>query len=297
MPNPDFRLDTPHGQVRCHVREPLAGTEGGLAPPLLLVHSINAAAGAHEMRPLVERFAATHTVYTPDLPGFGASTRGPQPYSPRLYTDSLLALAEAVAARHGGAPLPALALSLGCEFLARAAVEAPGRFSRLALVSPTGLMGHKPRRGPAGATREVPGLHAALAGPGWGGALFRQLTRPGVVRYFLRRTWGSEQIDETLWADAVAAARAPGAEHAPLAFLSARLFSADVLALYEALALPVWASHGTRGDFTDYRGRAFLDGRANWHWTVYPGGAMPYFEHRQDFGDALARFLAGGSPG
>jgi pimeloyl-ACP methyl ester carboxylesterase len=211
-------------------------------------------------------------------------------------TDQLLALAQAVAARHGGAPLPALALSLGCEFLARAAVEAPQRFSRLALVSPTGLMGTKPRRGPAGATREVPGLHAALTGPGWGGPLFRQLTRPGVVRYFLRRTWGGDAIDETMWAEAVAAARAPGAEHAPLAFLSARRFSADVLALYEALALPVWASHGTRGDFTDYRGRVFLDGRPNWHWTVYEGGAMPYFEHPQAFAAALTRFLADGKP-
>jgi pimeloyl-ACP methyl ester carboxylesterase len=292
----DFRLDSAHGHVHCHVRGPEARADGKPAPPLLLVHSINAAAGAHEMRPLVEHFASSHTVYTPDLPGFGASTRGPLPYSPRLYTDQLLALAEAVAARHGGAPLPALALSLGCEFLARAAVEAPARFSRLALVSPTGLMGNKARRGPAGATREVPGLHAALTGPGWGGPLFRQLTRPGVVRYFLRRTWGSDAIDETMWAEAVAAARAPGAEHAPLAFLSARLFSADVLALYEALALPVWASHGTRGDFTDYRGRVFLDGRANWHWTVYEGGAMPYFEHPAAFADALARFLADDKP-
>ena len=139
----------------------------------------------------------------------------------------------------------------------------------------------------------MPGLHAALTGPGWGPWLFGQLTRPGVVRYFLRRTFGSETIDDTLWADAVAAARAPGAHHAPLHFLSAGLFSADVLALYEALSMPVWASHGTRGDFTDYRGRVHLDGRPNWRWTVYEGGAMPYFEHTEAFCMALRRFLAG----
>jgi pimeloyl-ACP methyl ester carboxylesterase len=265
----------------------------GEGPPLLLVHSINAAAGAHEMRPLVERFAATHTVYTPDLPGFGASARPDVRYSPRLYTDALHAVAGAIQARHGAEPLPALALSLGCEFLARAAVERPAVFSRLALVSPTGLMGTQARRGPAGATRELPGLHAVLAAPWWGEGLFRLLTKPGVVRYFLRRTWGSDTIDETMWADAVAAARAPGAHHAPLRFLSAGLFSADVLALYEALVLPVWASHGTRGDFTDYRGRQFLEARPNWHWTVYEGGAMPYFEHTEAFTMALRRFLAG----
>ncbi len=275
----DLRLDGLHVHV------------AGDGPPVLLVHSINAAAGAHEMRPLVEHLRARHTVYTPDLPGFGASARDDAPYSPRLYTDALHTVVQAIQARHGKAALPALAVSLGCEFLARAAAERPAAFSRLALVSPTGLMGTKARRGPPGATRAVPGLHAALTGPGWGPWLFGQLTKPGVVRYFLRRTWGSDAIDETMWADAVAAARAPGAHHAPLRFLSAGLFSADVLALYEALACPVWASHGTRGDFTDYRGRMHLEGRRNWRWTVYEGGALPYFEHRAAFALALDAFL------
>lgn len=265
----------------------------GDGPPVLLVHSINAAAGAHEMRPLTERLAATHTVYVPDLPGFGASERRDIAYTPRVYTDALHAVTDAIRTRHGAQPLPALALSLGCEFLARAATERPAVYSRLALVSPTGLMGTKARRGPAGASRAVPGLHAVLAAPWWGERLFRQLTKPGVVRYFLRRTWGSDAIDEQMWADAVAAARAPGAHHAPLHFLSAGLFCADVLALYEALAMPVWASHGTRGDFTDYRGRVHLEGRPNWRWTVYEGGAMPYFEHPAAFGRALDAFLAG----
>jgi pimeloyl-ACP methyl ester carboxylesterase len=265
----------------------------GIGPPALLVHSINAAAGAHEMRPLIERLSATHTVYVPDLPGFGNSERRDIVYSPRLYTDALHAVIEAIQGQCGPAPLPALALSLGCEFLARAAVERPWAFSRLALVSPTGLMGLKARPGPAGATRAVPGLHAALTAPGWGPALVRQLTRPSVVRYFLRRTWGSDSIDETMWAEAVAAARAPGAHHAPLYFLSGGLFSADVLSLYEALKMPVWASHGTRGDFTDYRSRVHLENRPNWRWTVYEGGALPYFEHPVRFGVALAEFLAG----
>ena len=280
MNSPPLHLDGLHVHVT------------GVGPPVLLVHSINAAAGAHEMQPLTQRLAATHTVYVPDLPGFGASARPDIVYTPRLYTDALHRTVGAICARHGEQALPALALSLGCEFLARAAVEAPAAFSHLALVSPTGLMGLKARRGPPGASRAVPGLHAVLTGPGWGPGLFRQLTRPSVVRYFLRRTWGSDAIDETLWAGSVAAARAPGAHHAPLYFLSAGLFSADVLALYEALEVPVWASHGTRGDFTDYRGRVHLEGRTNWQWTVYEGGALPYFEHPAEFGAALDRFLA-----
>jgi pimeloyl-ACP methyl ester carboxylesterase len=280
MPPPPLRLAGTHVHI------------AGQGPPVLLVHSINAAAGAHEMRPLVEHLRATHTVYTPDLPGFGASERTDVAYSPRLYTDALHAVVAAIQRRHGAQPLPALALSLGCEFLARAAAEKPEALSRLALVSPTGLMGTQPRRGPPGATRAVPGLHRVLSNPLWAAALFRGLTKPGVVRYFLQRTWGGKAIDEAMWADAVATARAPGAHHAPLYFLGGGLFSADVLSLYEALKQPVWASHGTRGDFTDYRGRVFLDGRPNWRFTVYEGGALPYFEHPQAFTTDLQAFLA-----
>ena len=59
-----------------------------------------------------------------------------------------------------------------------------------------------------------------LSAPLWSEALYRGLTKPGVVRYFLEPTWGSKTIDEEMWADAVLAARAPGARHAPLHFLS-----------------------------------------------------------------------------
>lgn len=268
---PSFRFDGVH----CFV--------AGQGPPLLLVHSINAAASSHEVKPLFDHWQATRTVFAPDLPGFGASERHDAAYTPRLYTDTLHALVQQVQARCGPAPVDALAVSLGCEFLARAAAERPATFGRLALVSPTGLNGTTPRRGPAGATRAVPGLHAALSLPLWGAPLFRALTRPGVVRFFLEKTWGSKAIDEAMWADAVAVARAPGAHHAPLTFLGGGLFSADILAVYEALAMPVWACHGTRGDFTDYRGKRFLESRANWRFTVFDSGALPYFEQPEAF--------------
>jgi pimeloyl-ACP methyl ester carboxylesterase len=278
---PSFRSDG----VTCFV--------AGQGPPLLLVHSINAAASAHELRPLFEHWQATHTVFAPDLPGFGDSDRSERAYTPRLYTDALHGVLRQVRERCGAVPVAALAVSLGCEFLARAAAELPAHFSRLALVSPTGLNGHTARRGAPGSTRAVPGLHRVLSARWWGEPLFRALTRPGVVRFFLEKTWGSKTIDEAMWADAVAVARAPGAHHAPLAFLGGGLFSADILSVYEALPMPVWASHGTRGDFTDYRGKRFLEGRPNWRFTVFDSGALPYFEHRQGFNEGLASFLRG----
>jgi pimeloyl-ACP methyl ester carboxylesterase len=131
-----------------------------------------------------------------------------------------------------------------------------------------------------------------VRGPGWGGPLFRALTRPGVIRYFLRRTWGGPAIDEAMARYAELTTRVPGAEHAPLAFLSAQLFSQDVNTVYEQLVQPVWMSHGVRGDFTDYRGKDSVAGRPNWRFTVFPTGAMPYFERPEDFNAAFADFLA-----
>jgi pimeloyl-ACP methyl ester carboxylesterase len=271
------------GGVNCYV--------DGSGPPLLLVHSVNAAASAAEVRPLFERYRSSHTVFAPDLPGYGLSERGPRAYSPRLMTDALHAVSALIAQRCGNAPCDALAVSLGCEFLARAAVEQPTRWHRLALVSPTGFSGRTARQGPPGSTRAIPWLHAALSVPLWSDALFRGLTRPGVVRYFLQRTWGSAAIDETLWAYDVQTARQPGARFAPLAFLSGMLFSADIASVYDALTQPVWACHGVRGDFTDYRGIARLRGKANWRVSVFQTGALPYFEVPEPFCAALDDLL------
>ncbi len=268
----------------------------GSGPPLLLVHSVNAAASAAEVRPLHEHYRASRTVYSVDLPGFGASERSDRVYSPRLMTDALLQLLDAIAARGQAGPLDALAVSTGCEFLARAASEFPERFRSIALVSPTGLRGNVPRRGPAGATRALPWLYRVLRGPGWGGALYHGLTRPAVIRYFLQRTWGSKAIDERLWAYDVLTARLPGAEYAPLYFLSGGLFSADIVSVYESLTPPVWLSHGVRGDFTDYRGRRWLEARGNWRFAVYPTGALPFFELPERFIADYDAFMGAGLP-
>jgi pimeloyl-ACP methyl ester carboxylesterase len=231
-------------------------------------------------------------VFAVELPGYGFSDRGDRAYTPRLMTDALHAVAAQIRTRCGPAPLDAMALSLGCEFLARAAVEQPAHWGRLSLVSPTGFMGLKPRRGPPGSTRGMAWLHRVLSAPAYSQALFNGLTKPGVVRYFLQRTWGSKAIDESMWAYSVATAAQPGARFAPLHFLAGNLFSADIHTVYEAITQPVWASHGVRGDFTDYRGLRIVSSRPNWQIQVFQTGALPYFEVPAEFNAAMDRFLA-----
>jgi pimeloyl-ACP methyl ester carboxylesterase len=270
----------------------LSAYVAGSGPALLLIHSINAVASAAEVRPLYEHYAARRTVIALDLPGYGFSERSDRHYSPRLMTDALHAVVDRIHARIVTGPLDALALSLSSEYLARAAWEAPVAFRSLAFVSPTGLNGARPYRGRSGSTRAVPGAHALLRGPGWGRALYRLLTRPNVIRYFLRRTWGRPQIDERLRRYNVLTARQVGAEYAPLYFLSGGLFSVDIDWIYEQLTQPVWMSYGTRGDFTHYKQEAIVRARRNWRFTVFGSGALPFFELPAQFYAAYDEFLA-----
>ena len=268
----------------------------GEGPPLLLVHSVNAAASAAEVRPLFERYRHSRRVFAVDLPGFGFSDRSDRDYSPRLMTDALHATLAQIQQQCGDVPVDALAASLGCEFLARAAVEAPTRFGRLALVSPTGLQGNADLRQADGSTREISWLYTLLRQQLWAEWLFRQLTRPGVVRYFLERTWGSTHIDERLWTECVHSAHQPGARHAPLHFLARGLFSADIHRVYESLTRPVWMAQGVRGDFTDFRALSRLRLSQPWQRTAFATGALPYFE-AVEFGARFDDFLRSTSRG
>ena len=263
------------------------------ALPVLLVHSINAAASAAEVRPVFDELGRERPVYALDLPGYGLSERRAQVYTLRQMTEAVTTAARWVQARHGGVALHGLGVSLGSEFLARSSVEQPGLYASLALVSPTGLRGGQALSGPEGSSRYVRAVDRVLRGPGWGGWVFRQLTRPGVIRYFLRRTWGRREIDEALWAYACPTTRQPGAEHAPLSFLSAGLFAADIHRVYGRLGVPVLVVHGTRGDFTDYRALPTVSAGRGWRVHVMrDAGALPFFERPDEFMTVYRDFLA-----
>lgn len=288
-----IEFDSSAGPLSYYRSAPRAAhaNDADLAAPMLLIHSMNASGSAAEMRPLYEHYAATRAVYAIDLPGFGFSDRSDRAYLPRLMTDAVHALVERIRAEHQGAQVNALALSLGCEFLARAAMERPADYNSVALVSPTGFNGKKPRLGPPESLVGSFRAQRVLAWSGWSDGLFRQLTRPGVIRFFLEKTWGSKQIDEALFQYDVLITRQPGAKHAPLYFLSALLFSADIMHVYDALKMPTWLVHGVRGDFVDYRLKSRFDQAANWTMDVMPTGAIPYFEVPDEFFARYDAFL------
>lgn len=268
----------------------------GDGPPLLLIHSVNAVASAYEVRPVFDRIQSTRRVYAVDLPGFGFSDRRSRDYSVRLFVDAVHDMLDVIAIDAGRAPVDALALSLGAEFLARAATEKPERFRTLTLMAPTGFSRDASTvDAPAGATREVPGLLRALQFPLWSQTIFDLLVSRRSIRYLLQRTWGSKHIDEGLFEYCYQAAHQPGARYAPFAFVSGRLFSKDIERIYAALPVPVWVPHGTRGDFQDLIQVRTVSKCSNWSFQKFDSGAMPHFERPEEFFPALMRFV--GSPG
>lgn len=266
----------------------------GEGPPLLLLHSINAAGSAYEVRPAFEHGLLSHRCYAPDLPGYGFSDRSDRRYDIALFCDAVRDVLDAIEADCGAAPVVALGLSLSAEFLARVAVETPSRFRSLTLVTPTGFRrGSGKLRGPAGGSREIPGLFPALSFPLWRDPLYGALVSRASIRYFLKRTFGSESVDEGLVDYAWRTTHQPGAHHAPYAFLSGRLFSADIRELYERLSMPVWLAHGTRGDFRDFSEAGWVTERPNWSRRAFDSGALVYFERPAEFFQAWDGFLNG----
>jgi pimeloyl-ACP methyl ester carboxylesterase len=268
------------------------GDEANALPPLLLIHSINAAGSSYELRPVFERHYRERNVYSIDLPGFGFSDRSDRPYLVPTMVDAIHAMASHIRESHGGRPLDALSLSLSCEFLARVAHARQDWFRSLAFVSPTGFDKGAPYMQPAGTTRARPMFYRVLRFPLWDRGFFRLLTTRRSIRYFLERTWGSKDIDEGMVEYDYATTHQPGARFAPYHFVSGYLFSLDVTRLYEALAMPVWLAHGVRGDFQDYSYATRIARRPNWTVTEFQTGALPHFEEPERFCELYRRFLA-----
>jgi pimeloyl-ACP methyl ester carboxylesterase len=259
--------------------------------PLLLIHSVNAAASAYEMRPLFDRYRSQRPVYAVDLPGFGFSERSNRVYSPVLYTTAVReALGEVTRSREAA---DVVALSLGCEFAARAAVQEPERVRSLALISPTGLTApaqrnRSERAGESGAGASISQLFRF---PLWSQAFYDALASRWSIRYFLQKSFVGAP-DPGLLAYAYATSHQPGARFAPLQFVSGQLFSPDIgAAIYEQLPMPVVALYD-QDPFVRFDALTRVLAR-NPHWRamrIAPSKGLPQFERLDETTQALNTF-------
>lgn len=283
------------GPGLCAYASPAALLEGAdldlsVATPLLLVHSVNASASAAEVHPLFERYGARRPTLALELPGFGTSQRGPLAYSPNMMVQSVLRAAHYLRDIGFTQPIDVLGLSLSCEFVAMAALEQPAWFRSVALISPTGLESGRVEHFAQGKTKERPLLRRFLSSP-LGEPVFRVLTTPSSMRWFLERAWGSPVIDEELLEYGHVTARHPGARYAPAAFISGALFTKGIAERYAQLAPAVWLAHGVRGEFTDFGGLLRIGPPKNWSWETFGTGAMPQLEAPRLFMSRYDTFL------
>lgn len=263
----------------------VAGPEAG--EPMLLVHSIHAAASSYEFRKNFDFFAqAGYRVYAPDLLGFGFSDHPAISYEDELYIALIGDFVRDVIARQSHV----IASSLSCSYIIAAAARYPERFGSLVLIEPVGL---KQLR------RKLPVVsHVAqrlIQLPIVGEAFFNALTSPPSLRYYLKR---QGYLDESLVTDDMIAyhyniSHQPNAHYAPAAFISgalnrdvrdewASLKNTTLIAWgYQATTTPV--QNGT--EFLRLNPRAAING--------YDANMLPHDEQAERFNIETLRWLEG----
>lgn len=263
--------------------------------PLVLVHSVNAAASAYEMRPLFLAYQDQRPVYALDLPGFGFSERAKRTYTPQLYEAALVDFLDSQV----GEAADVVALSLGSEFAARAALARPERFHSLTLISPTGFsqVGSDRSSQKASRTGSDSGLYNAFSFPLWARPFYDLLTTRPVIRYFLQKSFVHQPPDD-LVEYAYLTAHQPGAEHAPLHFISGKLFTPEIRRkVYDLLQVPTLVLYD-RDAFTGFEMLSdLLANNKAWQAVrLVPTLGLPHFERTEDTVEVLDKFWKNAAP-
>lgn len=276
------------GQLSYYVDDTAAGR------PLLLVHSINAGASAYEMRPIFARYRGQRPIYALDLPGFGFSERSDRVYTSELYTEAILSLVRD--GLGGKDAVDVVALSLGCEFAARATLAEPALFRSLTFVSPSGFTARTAENGSQRAGRGEKGdrLYGLFATPLWSQAFYDLLSTRASIVYFLKRSFMGTP-DPSLVDYDYATTHQPGARYAPLYFVSGKLFTPDVCAeVYERLAQPVLVLYDRDGFVRFDMLPRVVAQHDNWQAVrIAPTRGLPQFERMAETARALDDFWQG----
>lgn len=268
----------PAGQVSYYVDRQGAGR------PLLLIHSINAAASTFEMKPLFDHYRGTRPVYALDWPGYGFSERSSEtPYLAGLYSQTLVDMLTTQI----GEPADVVAMSLGSEFVARAARERPELFNSVAFISPTGL-----------SEREIniPGekIYQGLSVPLWSRPLFELLTIRPSIAYFLGKNFVGD-VPETMIDYAYATSHQPEAKYAPLYFLSGQMFTPDISrTIYPEMTVPTLVIYDRDPNISFEKLPEVLETNSRWQASrIAPSLGLPHWELPAETSAALEQFWAG----
>jgi pimeloyl-ACP methyl ester carboxylesterase len=257
--------------------------------PLLLIHSINAAPSAYEVGPLFDYFRARRPVYALDLPGYGFSHRDDIKYRPQLFEDAI----SDMIALEIGEPVDIVAMSLGSEFAARAAITLSRYIRSISLISPTGFgrPGSDRATQRANASNVSNIAHSILSLPLWARPIFDLLTTRRTINYYLQQSFVGE-VTPGFVEYAYVTAHQPGAHHAPLHFLSGRLFTQNARTIvYENVRVPTLVIYDEDPNVSFDALPGHVEKCDNWQATrITPSRGLPHFEKTGETAEALQAF-------
>ena len=252
--------------------------------PLLFVHSINAAPSAIDLKPLFQHFRSYRSVYAPDLPGFGRSTRHVGMMTASEFAKNISSIIDQISPSE---PPDVIALSLGCEFVARAVVECGASVRSLTFISPTGFSRRQPP--PLQAQKR---LRRLFDFAGFGRGAFKLLRLERSIRYFYGMNF-SGSVPSELVAYALKTTRQPAAHEMPLQFLSMSLFTPNAVgSLYEKLDVPVLVLFDEDPNVTFELFEQFEDSPIWQFKRIAPSLGMPQWEHPEKTVAAIESFFA-----
>jgi pimeloyl-ACP methyl ester carboxylesterase len=264
----------------------------GKGTPLVLLHSINAAPSAYEMKPVFERFQGERPVYALELPGFGFSERSDRIYSPLLFQRAITSFIKEVV----GVPADVVALSLSCEFAALSAVHHPEDIRSLVMISPTGFQPPRTDNLPERARqREAKNnIYSGLSVELWNRPFYDLVSSRPSIRYFLNKSFEG-LVPEAFVDYAYQTSHQPGAQYAPTYFLSGKLFTPAVReTVYQLLECPVLVLYD-RDPYTNFEMLpVLLQEQVHWQAVrIAPTKGLPHWERPKRTNNAMNDFWQG----
>jgi pimeloyl-ACP methyl ester carboxylesterase len=261
----------------------------GAGRPLVLIHSINAAGSSYEMRPFFDFYRGKRPVYALDLPGFGFSERADRVYSPELYKEAILDLLRLKVKE----PADVIALSLGNEFAAQAALERPDLFHSLTMISPSGFSTRSEKRASQRVSEDGTSdvFYKFFSNRLYSQAFYDLLATRTSIRYFLKQSFYGP-VDEGLAEYGTLTTHQPGARYAPLYFVSGKLFRPEIRReVYNRLTIPVQVLYDQDAFVSFDLLPQTVSERPNWTATrITPTRGLPQFEKLRETTDALDAF-------
>ena len=261
----------------------------GTGRPVVFLHSINAVASAHEMRPMVRAFAryTDRPLYALEWVGFGHSDRPEIAYEPGLMEDQLEHFLERVVKPAGGADV--VALSLGAAYAAEVARRRPDLVHALVALEPAGL-----GKNPGALPRMWSRLLFTL--PGVQRAFYDRLTTPEALFDFARDNLFTPEfgVPEEYVEYGAETARVEGASRPLDEFLSGRLFPDYARESFRRLRQPLLVVYGTVEDrrMESFTALPELEGRPGVEVVPMQTGGLPHWERAGDVFERIRDFLA-----